>query len=67
MVRAQIRPVFTQLFKPKQRHLRQQRAFARNRLAHDDVKRAQAVAGDHQNAVVAHGVVVADFASGEQG
>ena len=61
-----VRTVFTELFKPEQRHLRQQSTLARNRLAHDDVKRAQAVAGDHQNAVAAHSVVVANLAACEE-
>ena len=62
-----VRANVAQLGKPEQRHLRQQRAFARNRLAQDHVKRADAVAGHHQKAVSAYGVVVADFASGQQG
>ena len=63
---AQILSIRAELFKPEQCHLRQQLALARNGLPHDDVKRAQPVACDHQNAVVAHGIVVADLATGQQ-
>ncbi len=62
--RADVQTLGAQLVKPEQRHLRQQRALAGNRLAHDHVKRTQAVAGDHQDAVVADGVVVAHLATG---
>ena len=51
---------------PEQRHLREQNALAGNRLTHDDVKGAEAVAGNHQDAVVAHGVVVTHLATGKQ-
>src|SRR6185369_14950601 len=52
---------------PEQRHLREQLALAGNGLANDHVERRQAIARDHQNAVVADRVVVADFAAGEEG
>ena len=55
-----------ELAEPEQRHLREQFALARDRLAHDHVEGRQAVAGDHQDAVVADGVVVAHLAAREQ-
>ena len=55
-----------ELVKPKQSHLGEQFALAGNGLAHDDVKRADAVGGHHQNAVISYGIVVADFAAREQ-
>ena len=51
---------------PEQRHLRQHAALARDRLAHDDVERAQPVARDHQHAVAADRVVVAHLAARDQ-
>ena len=56
-----------ELVKPEQGHLREQCALAGDSLAHDHVERADAVTGHHQNAVVAHGVVVTDFAASQQG
>jgi hypothetical protein len=55
-----------QLVKPKQGHLREQCAFAGDGFVHDHIKRADAIRSDHQNAVVPHGIVVTNFASGEQ-
>ena len=42
-------------------------AFARYRFAHHHVKSRNAVRGHHQDAVVAHRVVVSHLASGQQG
>ena len=56
-----------QLGKPKQRHLGQQLALARNGFAHDHVKGRQAIAGHHQNAVIAHRVVVTHLATRQEG
>ncbi len=56
-----------ELAEPEQRHLREQRTLARNRLAQNHVKGAEPVAGDHQQSVLADGVVVAHLASGQQG
>ena len=55
-----------ELVEPEQRHLREQRTFAGNRLAQDHVKSAEPVAGDHQQAVFADGVVVAYLATRQQ-
>ena len=52
--------------KPEQRHARQQLALAGDRLAHDHVEGRQAVAGHHQQPVVADGVVVAHLAARQQ-
>ena len=51
---------------PEQRHLRQQLALAGDGLAHDHVKGREAVRGHHQDAVIAHGIVVAHLAAREQ-
>jgi hypothetical protein len=51
---------------PGERHLRQHAALAWDRLLHDDVERAQAIARDHQQAVVADRVVVAHLAARDQ-
>ena len=63
---ADVQALGAQLVEPEQRQLGEQRALARNRLAHDHVKGADAVGGHHQDAVVAHGVVVAHLATREQ-
>ena len=55
-----------ELAEPKQRHLRQQGAFAGDRLAEDHVKRTHTVAGHHQQPVFTHGVVIPHFAAREQ-
>ena len=67
VTRQVVRADVAQFVKPEQRHLREQRTFSGNGLAQNHVKRADAVAGHHQQAVGADGVIVADFASGEQG
>ena len=56
-----------QFVKPEQRHLRQQRSFAGNGFAQNNVKGADAVAGHHQQPVCADCIVVADFATRKQG
>ena len=56
-----------QTFKPKQRHLGQQRALARNGLTHHHVESRQAVAGHHQDAVTADRIVVTHLAACEKG
>jgi hypothetical protein len=65
--RADVQTLGAELVKPEERELREQLALAGNRLAHDHVKGADAVARHHQDAVVAHGVVVAHLAAREQG
>jgi hypothetical protein len=65
--RANVQTFGSELVEPEQRHFGQQRTLAGNGLAHDHVKRAQAVTGDHQDAVVTYGVVVAHLAAGQQG
>ena len=52
--------------KPEQGHLREQSALAGDWLVHDHIKRADAVAGHHQDAVIAHGVVVAYLAARQE-
>jgi hypothetical protein len=54
-----------ELVEPEQRQLRQQCTLARNRLVEDDVEIAEPVAGNHQDALVAHRVVVAHLAACE--
>ncbi|ABA49009.1 hypothetical protein BURPS1710b_0998 [Burkholderia pseudomallei 1710b] len=51
---------------PEVRHLVQHAALVRNRLAHDDVERRQAIGRDDQELVVAERVVVADLAATEE-
>ena len=55
-----------QLVEPEQRHLRQQRPLARDRLTHDHIERTDAVRGHHQDAVAAHRIVVTHLAAGEK-
>jgi hypothetical protein len=55
-----------QLVEPEQRHAGEQLALAGDRLAHDHVEGRQAVAGHHEDAVLAHGVVVAHLATRQQ-
>ena len=55
-----------ELAEPEQRHLREQRAFAGDRLTQNHIKSAEPVAGDHQQAVFADGVVVAYLAARQQ-
>ncbi|CAB4578670.1 unannotated protein [freshwater metagenome] len=64
---ANVQAFGAELVKPKQRHLREQHPFARDRLAHDHVKSTDAVRSHHQDAVVTHGVVVTHLASRQQG
>ena len=64
---ADVQAIGAELVEPEQRHFGQQLAFAGNGLAHDHVERADAVGGHHQDAVVAHCVVVAHLATGQQG
>ena len=56
----------SEFFKPEQSHLREQHTFAWNRLAHDDVERADAVRRQHQDAVVAYCIVVAYLATRQE-
>ena len=63
----QVQTLGTQLVEPEQRHLRQQRPLARDRLTHDHIERTDAVRGHHQDAVGAHRVVVAHLAACQQG
>ena len=56
----------SEFFKPKQSHLRKQHTFAWNRLAHDDVERADAVRRQHQDAVVIDRIVVAHLATRQE-
>ena len=63
---AQVKTLWAELVEPIQGHLREQHAFARNGLAHDDVKGADAVGGHHQDAVGAHRIVVPDLAASQQ-
>ncbi|MCY1548246.1 hypothetical protein D9M68_843420 [compost metagenome] len=64
---ADVQAVGAELVEPEQRKPGEQLTFAGNRLAHDHVKGADAVAGHHQDAVFADGVVVAHLATRQQG
>ena len=61
-----VRADVAQLVKPKQRHLRQQYTLARNGFTHDHIESRQTVRRHHQNAVIAHGVVVTHLAASQQ-
>ena len=57
----------SQLVKPEQRHLCEQRALARDRLTHDHVERTDAVRRHHQDTVATDRIVVPHLAAGEEG
>jgi len=56
-----------QPLEPEQRHLCQQHALAGDGVVHDHVEGRNPVAGDHEDAVLAHGIVVAHLAARQQG
>jgi hypothetical protein len=52
-----------QFVEPEQSHGSQHAPFVRNGLVHDDIKGTQAVAGHHENFIVAYGIVFAHLAA----
>ncbi|MDT4852040.1 hypothetical protein FQZ97_862570 [compost metagenome] len=67
MDRADVQALGAELVEPEQRELGEQSALAGDRLAHDHVEGTDAVGRHHEDAVVAHGVVVAHLAARKQG
>ena len=66
VVGAQVPAPGAEFFKPEQRHLREECALARNRLAQNDVEGTEPVAGHHEQAVGSNRIVVAYFAARQQ-